>query len=440
MNAGYNTASKTMNNEEQALAQTEALASSGQWKEAASLLEEYQQTNTLSVGAIGTLAYSRSRAGNYDGAVILYQDLCRQQPFEAKWFYALGFQYQQKQQWPDALAAYEESFCLAPRWLKASLQLGDAYQEAGQIEQALSVYRQGIQNYRELSQDRRPALLSIYAKLCTHTARILLGKQNRNPGEFEEAVKLLRESVAADSNDADAWYRLGDILLEADQLEESLDCFQKAASLDPRKAYIYHGIAKIHLKRKNPDEALRSYERIPRHKRVPYILHGMAQCHMAKGDTMEAARKFYQAIQREPEKFYHCWDFALALAALGARDQAIEALERTNQLYRQEHGKDYRKALIKLEEVRSTLSPGQHLSFEVPSSAISEIRFGTVSKYKAEKGFGFIKDDADSADTFFHISRVKERVSPQPGTRVRYVRETGEKGLQAAKVWLLSDR
>ena len=97
---------------------------------------------------------------------------------------------------------------------------------------------------------------------------------------------------------------------------------------------------------------------------------------------MEAARKFYQAIQREPGKFYHHWDFALALITLGARDQAIEALERANQLFRQEHGKDYHKALVKLEKVRSTLPPGEHISFDLPSSsAVAEIRFGTVLKY-----------------------------------------------------------
>lgn len=68
-------------------------------------------------------------------------------------------------------------------------------------------------------------------------------------------------------------------------------------------------------------------------------------------------------------------DFALALIALGARDQAIEALERANQLFREEPGKDYHKALAKLEEVRLSRPTGKHISFNVPSSAIAEIRF-----------------------------------------------------------------
>src|SRR5229473_3529426 len=122
MNVGHAASSKDMSNEEQILRQAEALASRSQWKEAASLLREYQQTNSLSVEALSKLAYFCSRAGDYDSATSLYRDLCRQQPSEARWFYALGFQYQQKEQWPDAIAAYEESLRLAPRWLKAALQ------------------------------------------------------------------------------------------------------------------------------------------------------------------------------------------------------------------------------------------------------------------------------------------------------------------------------
>lgn len=439
MNAEQIVVSGDMNTEEQVLSRAEALASDGQWKEAVSLLEGYQQVSTLSIEALGKLAYYRSHAGDYDGAITLYQELCRQQPSQAKWLYYLGFQYKQKKQWPDAIAAYEQSLCLAPQWLKVALELGDVCQEEAQPEKALDSYRKGIRSYQKLPENRRSKLASVYAKLCAKAARMLLTKSNRSPEEFEGAMRLFQESVAADPNDADNWYRLGCALLEADRVEEALDCLQKAETLNPKKEYICHKIGQAYLRKENPDQALKVYERVPHYRRAPYILRGMGQCYMAKGETMEAARKLYQAIQREPKKFYHYWDFALTLIDLNAKDQAIEALEQTNQLFQQEHGKDYHKALAKLEEVRLTLPPGKHISFDVPSSAVAEIRFGTVLKYNTERGFGFIKDNADGAGVFFHISRVKERVAPQIGTRTKYVREIGEKGPQAAKVWLLRD-
>lgn len=93
----------------------------------------------------------------------------------------------------------------------------------------------------------------------------------------------------------------------------------------------------------DPVSALTAYRRIPAYKMAPYILHGIAQCHLAKGESIEAAKRLNEAIRREPDKFYHYWDFALALLALGARDQAIEALEKANALYAKEYGRSYSK-------------------------------------------------------------------------------------------------
>lgn len=440
MDTEQSAVSVEINNEGEVLRQAEALASAVQWKKAASLLQQYSQANTLSVEGLHKWAYYCSHAGDYDSAITIYKNLSERQPSEARWFYYLGFQYQRKEQWAEAIAAYEQCLMLAPRWLKAALRLGDAYRVVEQLDKASGVYREGIQNYQDLPLSHRRELASVYAKLCAKMARALLDKpRDQIPGELEEAVKLLQESLAIEANDADNWYRLGSAFLETGQVDEALDCLRKGEILNPKKEYISHKMAQAHLRKGDPDQALRAYEQIPEHKRVPYILHGMAQCHMDKGETMEAASKLYKAMKREPKKFYHQWDFALALIALGARDQAIEALERANQLFREEYGKDYQKALVKLEEVRSTPPSEKRISFDVPPSAVAEIRFGPVSNYNTERGFGFIKDEVDGANVFFHITRVQKRVAPKIGTRTKYVREVGEKGFQAAKVWLLEN-
>jgi tetratricopeptide (TPR) repeat protein len=84
--------------EQDILGRAESLASRDQWKEAASLLRDYHEQTTLSLKALGKLAYYYSRAGYYNRAMAVYQDLLQQQPSEARWLYALGFQYQQMKQ------------------------------------------------------------------------------------------------------------------------------------------------------------------------------------------------------------------------------------------------------------------------------------------------------------------------------------------------------
>jgi cold shock CspA family protein len=151
---------------------------------------------------------------------------------------------------------------------------------------------------------------------------------------------------------------------------------------------------------------------------------------------MEAAKRLHQAIKKEPNKFYHYWDFALALIALEAKDQALEALEMANQLFLKEHGKTYDKAIGKIEEIKSTLPSGARIIFEAHSEGVPSICFGIVTKYHQNRGFGFIKDRNNGETVFFHISRVKDSSVPQVGNRAKFIREVGEKGPQASRVWL----
>ena len=438
MQTGQEATTQAVTGERQVLVQAEALAAQERWKEAAMLLEEYQTTTTLSLEAFGKLADYRSHARDYDGAIAIYRDLCQQQPNEKNWFYRLGFQYQQKEQWAESIEAYSECLRMAPRSIGTALKLGDVYRKTKQNEKALSAYRQGMQSFQEYSLEYQRRMRPVYAKLCARAARILLERPSAQPHIINEAIKFLQTSVAADPDDADVWYRLGDALVDINRLDQAFECLQKAQVLNPKKEYISHKIAQVLLRQGKPEQAIVVYEKIPSHRRAPYILHGLGQCLMAKGESLEAAKRFHQAIQKEPGKFYHYWDFALALISLEAREQAIEALEKANELFREEHRKEYGKALKKLEEVRSTLPDGKKISFEESPTNIAEIRYGLVSTYKETRGFGFIEDKNGGDSTFFHITKIKMRTPPRVGQKVKYVREMGEKGFQAVNVWLLN--
>ena len=407
MQTGQEATARAMTGEGQVLSQAEALARQERWKEAAMLLEEYQTTTTLSLEALGKLAYYRSHAGDYDRAIAIYGNLCQQQPDEWMWLYCLGFQYQKKSQWAESIKAYSESLHRKPRSIKVALRLGDVCREDSQNEEALSAYRQGMQSFQGYSPEYQYRMKSDYAKLCAHAARTLLEKSKPQPPVVNEAIKLLQESVAAEPDSADVWYRLGDTLLGVNRLDQAFECLQKAQILNPKKEYISHKIAQVLLRQEKLEQAIGVYEKIPSHRRAPYILRGLGQCLLAKGEALEAAKKLHQAIQKEPDKFYHYWDFALALISLGARDQAIEALEKADELFRKERGEEYGKALKKIEEVRSDLPAGKTISFEEASTNIAEIRYGTVSTYKEKRGFGFIKDENGETQPFSILPRSK---------------------------------
>ncbi|EYR63335.1 cold-shock protein [Actinotalea ferrariae CF5-4] len=59
---------------------------------------------------------------------------------------------------------------------------------------------------------------------------------------------------------------------------------------------------------------------------------------------------------------------------------------------------------------------------------------GVVSRYDADRGFGFIAPDAGGADLFVHVSVVKGAQALQEGDRVRYTVRQSDRGPQADRV------
>ncbi|WP_402469182.1 cold-shock protein [Isoptericola aurantiacus] len=62
---------------------------------------------------------------------------------------------------------------------------------------------------------------------------------------------------------------------------------------------------------------------------------------------------------------------------------------------------------------------------------------GTVARYDADRGFGFISPDGGGADLFVHVSVVRDAEMLEEGDRVRFAVRQSDRGPQADRVELL---
>ncbi|MGN0378785.1 MAG: cold shock domain-containing protein [Butyrivibrio sp.] len=60
---------------------------------------------------------------------------------------------------------------------------------------------------------------------------------------------------------------------------------------------------------------------------------------------------------------------------------------------------------------------------------------GTVIFYNSERGFGFIRQDENPENIFFHISNCSEQ--PEANMRVQYAIAEGRKGLEAVNISII---
>jgi tetratricopeptide (TPR) repeat protein len=428
-------------NEQQLLENAKELLNTQNWQGVISLLEPFYSNGNIPIDGLKMLGHSFSRRKRYDKAIVIYQCLQRQQPNNAMWPYCLGYQYQSKGDVKVAIELYLKCLELYPKWLKVYAELAKLHKESGQLEKALKACRDGIETYKTTKSERKKEYTIIYAKLCTLAAKLITSVDNGTKTEVNEAEYCFRESVSADPQNGDCWYRLGDFLLASGKYDDSIPYFERAESLAPKKEYIPHKIAQAYLKKGDFEKALTIYERIPHFRRASYILRGMAQCLLKKGELRKGAVYLFMAAQREPDKWYHFRDLGLVLADLYDSVQAIEFLEKANQLYKQEQGKEFIKILSTIDELK-TRPRGQRVIFEKPEASVTTISYGVVTNYNADRGFGFIKDTSDGSNVFFHISKVRmktDRVEIIRGLEVKFLKETAEKGPQAAKVWMIGD-
>jgi tetratricopeptide (TPR) repeat protein len=160
---------------------------------------------------------------------------------------------------------------------------------------------------------------------------------------FDEAIALLRRSLAARPEDAATWNNLGSALGESGDLEGALDAFRRSSEAAPELAVSWFNLGKA------SDALLRSAESEIAYSRALIIdpahlparvLH--ANVLKTLGRLDEAAAEFRTAIAQAPDSA-EAWAGLVGMKSAAIGDDELAALER---LHRRPDLRDHDRALI----------------------------------------------------------------------------------------------
>ena len=151
--------------------------------------------------------------------------------------------------------------------------LGMAYEVAGMWQAALQSYEQAA------ALDPDEPRWSYFSAI----ARVELG-------DLEGGIQALDEVRRLNDTYVPAYLHRGNWLFDLGRVDEAFESFRRATALAPRNPAAWAGVARVHLRRGEPDQAIRVLERlIPTYEKNAYLHQLLGMAYRDTGD-LERAR------------------------------------------------------------------------------------------------------------------------------------------------------
>ncbi len=240
-----------------------------------------------------------AKKGTLDEALAAYRKALELRPGDAKSHFEMGNILTKLNQFDEAAAAHRRAEMLKPDYLERLKQIGKTLWEKGQKEKAIAAY-----------------LSEIGYKSATPRAQTETDRAMRNPGSPPESTPLDGIMVHA---------QMAMALAEMERFDEAAAAYVFAAAFAPEDAATHEAMGKIHLHKRDTEEAVKSFRQAlaVEPKRVS-TLNYLGVAFKTLGRFEEAAACFDQMVEIRP-------DLAVAyssLASLGKIDADQPDLQR----------------------------------------------------------------------------------------------------------------
>jgi predicted Zn-dependent protease len=222
----------------------------------------------------GVAAY---RQQDYVTALGLFQEVIQEIPDNPAAHQYLGLSYFQRQEFAEAMSAFEEARRLRPDSFEVLDNYVTAAKKAGNLDAASAALRDFIQRNPDQRGPRvelsRLARESGRPEEALEQAAFLANDDQKNPefqyeygvslraaGRLDEAIAALKSSVELDPNSAAAQHALGMTELQSGKANEALAPLEKAVARAPDNGEFRFSLAQAYEKLDRIPESLAAYE------------------------------------------------------------------------------------------------------------------------------------------------------------------------------------
>jgi len=241
------------------------------------------QRNYLSYGSI---FYQR---GYYEQAGASFQRALRDDPSSAEALYGLGSVYLQQQKTADARSCFERAIKLQASYPdtlpNAWNNLGLLATREGRTAEAIPYFQEAL----KLSPDHLVALEN-------------LGNAYRQLRQWDDARKTLEHAVAVGPQDPEANYSLGMVYAQLNDTDHAYDYLQRALRLRPAYPEALNNLGVLYLRTQRRDEAVASFEeciRVAPAFDQSYL--NLARVYIVEGSPDKARAVLIELLKQHPD-------------------------------------------------------------------------------------------------------------------------------------------
>ncbi len=235
----------------------------------------------------------------------------------------------------DAETLYLKIREITPEFINAYLGLGRIYIENGKYQEAIKVLQQSI--------ILKPDFASSYHDL---------GFCFRQLEQYQEAITNFKQAIALQSDYVSAFYFLGICFGATKDYVQEISNFQTVLNLDANHLNAHICLAGCLLKTHNLQNINAAIKWLEKARKIDpnsaMVLSGLAACWIALGKLPKAQSILYQALKLDPKLSVIYYNLGVCFRNLGQYDQAIVHFRKAIEL--DPDWSNAKRFVIKLEE------------------------------------------------------------------------------------------
>lgn len=249
--------------------------------------------------------------GQAEEAEIEFRRLTERFPNAAELHFNLGFVYLFENKPAQAVQEFRTALKLKPDPDSCN-NLGLALADDHQIEEALAVFREGLQKYPD--------------HIALH---INLGGLLLDLGKPEQAERCFQDALKHDPRHFGVCYSLGNVFLEQRKFERAIQSYHDALADKPDHSMTHNNLGVAYMRQNRIDRALVSFEKaVQANPDNLEAQNNLGALCFGQGDLTRAITAFTEVLRIKPDCFEAQFRLGIACMVQGEKEEAVGHFQR----------------------------------------------------------------------------------------------------------------